>query len=192
MRTKARSPAVLLLLAALALPAAAERSRTFIDEPEPVGPDLAIEPQLWEEGSAPLPPWPRDEDLVEFRIDAGSGAFRWFVDTRHLSVGADEVVRYTLVAQSRDGARNVSFEGIRCTPRGVYKVYAYGSGGDFHRAPPGDWQPIHDWGSDNYRRDLHASLLCVPLKFEPRPKKDMIRALQGRSAARENTGFMAD
>ncbi|MEA3277344.1 MAG: CNP1-like family protein [Pseudomonadota bacterium] len=184
-----------LLLLLFALPAtalSAERERPFIDEPEPGTPRSVTEPDYWEEGAAPLPAWPKDADLVEFQVDNDESPFRYFIDGKHLDAGADGIVRYTLVVESPTGARNVSFEGIRCTPKGVYKTYAYGVGDRFKAVAEGDWERIPTRGYDKYHGALYGQLLCVPLKFEPRPKKDMIRALRGRLQTKANTGFLPD
>jgi hypothetical protein len=182
-----------LVIAALFLVPALGRAqeRPFIDEPEHFTSNRVQEGEPWKEGSAGLPPWPADSDLVEFHVDGEPSPFRYFIDGKHLSVGSDGVVRYTLVVESSTGVRNVSFEGLRCTLRGVYKVYAYGSGGSFKRVEE-DWQPIQERGNDPYHRDLYQALLCVPLKMEPRPKKDMIRALEGHVHRRDNAGFLPD
>lgn len=192
---RVRSSNITLALVVAVLPllptlgSAAERP--FIDEPEPITSSRVQEGEPWKEGSTSLPPWPADSDLVEFTLDGQSSPFRYFIDSKHLAVGADGVVRYTLVVESASGMRNVSFEGLRCTPNGTYKVYAYGSAGSFKHVDQ-DWQPILDRGYDRYHRALHRILLCVPLKFEPRPKKDMIRALEGHVPRRTNAGFLPD
>ncbi len=76
------------------------------------------------------------------------------VDTKHLSVGKDEVVRYTLVARSNSGASNVSFEGIRCTLNGDYKIYGYGTGNRLKPAAEMDWRRVGKSGPESYRDDL--------------------------------------
>lgn len=178
---------LLLLIGAGPAPAA---ERFFIDEQERLVPKSVQEGAPWSEAASDLPPWPRDGDLVELKLDVAT-PFRYFIDGRNLSIGSDQVVRYTLVAESRSGARNVSVEGIRCTPQGQYKVYAYGNGGAFtpHEI---DWQPIAPREPADYHSMLHGHFLCVPLKFEPRPRKDMLRALAGHIRPRENAGFMSD
>lgn len=182
----------LLPLLALFATTAAHAERLFIDEPEPIAPRSIGEREPWKEGAAKLPPWPDDGDLVEFELDGAPSPMRFYIDGKNLNVGTDGVVRYTLVIESRSGTRNLSFEGIRCTLKGAYKVYAYGEDGKFNRTPEGDWLPISGGGHDRYHQELHRHHLCVPLKLEPRPKKDMLRALKGRIDPRANTGFLSD
>ena len=76
----------------------------------------------WREEEAPLPSYPKPEDLIEFR-PSEVASFSFFIDRASLKVGADGVVRYTLVARSPSGVDNVSYEGIRCET-GMYRVYA--------------------------------------------------------------------
>ena len=180
---------LIALSASFAVQAAKERA--FVDEPEPPTSSRVEDPEMWSERSSSLPPWPKDSDLVEFRLDNDTSSFRYFMDANHLAIGEDKVVRYTLVAASPSGARNVSFEGLRCTPKGEYKIYAYGAGDRFQPIAGADWQPVPSRG-DQLHQELHGHFLCVPLKFAPRPKKDMIRALQGPINPRQNTGFMPD
>jgi hypothetical protein len=169
----------------------AAKERTFIDEAEPTVPSSIKDAEPWKEIRAPLPPWPKDSDLIEFQLDSPS-PFRYYIDGQNLTIGADEVVRYTLVAESSSGSRNLSVEGLRCTPKGVFQVYAYGSRGSFQPLQETDWLRIQDQPGDELHRELHRHFLCGPLTFQPRPKKDMIRALRGRVSERENSGFLPD
>jgi hypothetical protein len=189
---KMRTLALPVLLALIYLPpVSAATERPFIDTPEPPAPSSIKEREPWREQEVTLPPWPRDGDLVEFELDEAS-PFRYYLDGKHLSVGRDGVVRYTLVAESRSGTRNVSYEGLRCTPRGNYRIYAYGINGRFDAAPGENWQGIAGTPGDQVHRELHDHFLCGKLTFEPRPKKDIIRALKGNIHPRANTGFLPD
>lgn len=183
------APICLLLILAASTSAG---ENNFVLDPEPPGPAYLETGKAWKETMTPLPPWPQDADLIEFELDGPSAGFRYFIDGKHLGVGADQVVRYTLVAESRNGGRNLSYEGIRCTPNGQYKVFAYGSGGQFSPLDGADWQPIDEGATERSRRELWGFHFCVPRGFKPRLKKDMIRSLTGHSASRELTGFQAD
>ena len=187
-----RTPALPILLSLFYLTtASAEKERAFIDEPEPPTPRSIQEREEWKEQRAELPPWPRDADLVEFELDAPS-PFRYYIDGKHLRVGGDGVVRYTLVAEARTGTRNLSYEGLRCTPQGTYRIYAYGSNGRFQALQEENWQGVRDRPGDELHQELHGHFLCGPLTFEPRPKKDIIRALKGNIQPRDNRGFLSD
>ena len=67
----------------------------------------------WVELQAQLPSYPKPEDLLQF--DAGPASSNLhYVDGSSISVGEDGVVRFSLVVKSPAGAKNVSYEGIRC------------------------------------------------------------------------------
>jgi hypothetical protein len=188
---KRTTVAPICLLLILAAPTSAGENNFALD-PEPPGPSYEESGKAWQEATTPLPPWPKDSDLIEFEPDGPSATFRYFIDGKHLRVDADQVVRYTLVAESRNGGRNLSYEGIRCTPNGQYKVFAYGSGGQFSPLDGADWQPIAGGTAERYRHELWGFHFCVPRGFKPRLKKDMIRSLTGHTASRELSGFQAD
>lgn len=171
---------------------AAGPTGNFELDPERVGTAHVTEGKRWQEGSVALAAWPKDMDLVEWKPEGANPQMRYFVDKTSLKIDREgDVVRYVLVIQPPSGTRNVSFEGIHCTLRGDYKVYAYGVEGRFERAPPADWEPITESGAA-YRFDLFRHRFCVPRETEARPIKDMIRALRGRVSANESTGFQAD
>ena len=185
--------AALLLLPGLAWGANVGRDDAFVPDPESVRPKSIEEGEAWKEGRVTLPPWPSDSDLQEFEPDGPPGPFRFYIDTRHLSTDTQgAVVRYVVVAESGSGTRNVSYEGIRCTLRGGYKVYAYGAGGRFAEAEETDWLPIPTTGSEAYREDLWRNRFCVPRETRVKPVREMIRSLKGRGVPREHTGFQAD
>ncbi len=188
-------PAALLALAAVLTLSCrpALGANNFELDPDRVGTKDIVEGESWAEGALTLPAWPRDSDLVEWVPDGMDTELRYFIDSANLRLDpSGEVVRYTLVIEAPSGTRNVSHEGIHCTLRGAYKIYAYGIDGRFDRVPPADWARIAETGSESYRNDLHRHRFCVPRETQARPVKDMIRALRGRVSATESTGFQAD
>jgi hypothetical protein len=120
--------------------------------------ERAQEAKNWHEEHIALPPYPKRGDLVEF--DAGPGTdFRFFVDSTSLSVGADGVVRYVLVARSPQGAENVSFEGLHCGDA-EYKVYATGrSDRRWVAARGARWRPVAERAGP-WRRTLADDYFC--------------------------------
>ncbi len=84
--------------------------------------------QEWQEGDIPAPPAFALADLVPFVVSVNS-ELRFGVAPGSLSVGADGVVRYVVVARSPTGALNVAFEGLRCKT-GEMKTYARWSPAD--------------------------------------------------------------
>ncbi len=187
-----RSLVLTLLLVLLSGPVLSANNRPFVDEAEaPTPSSINDEDAAWTEGATTLPPWPKDGDLVEFQVDDPSSRFRQYIDGKNIRIGADAAVRYTLVVEAPSGVRNVSFEGLRCTPAGAYKIYAYGNNGRFEKTE-GEWQKIHGRSHDTIHRDLHKLILCIPRAFEPRSKKDIIRAMRARVPVETNTGFIGE
>jgi hypothetical protein len=183
-------PALGLLLAAVAVQA----QSPFVFGPEEVTPKSVKPGAKWSEGDVALPAWPEYRDLIPIALDQpGSSGFSYFIDQASLDTGEDGVVRYTLVAESRSGHRNISFEGIRCTPRGDFRLYAYGQNNDFEPIVDSQWQRIDQGGSHPVRHELWRHYLCVPRLFAPRPTRDQLRMLQsGRVPEIENSGFLAN
>ena len=86
------------------------------------------EPEIkpWVEADYALPPFPKDEDLVEFEVD-GAPNVRAYVDRTAIGAGTpDGVVRYVMVVRTSGGATNVSYEGLRCDTN-EYRIYATGT-----------------------------------------------------------------
>lgn len=76
----------------------------------------------WAEIEVQLPEFPETENLIPFQV----GAIRdrqFFIDGRSISIGSDEVIRFSVVVISASGARNISFEGLRCAT-GERRLYA--------------------------------------------------------------------
>jgi hypothetical protein len=187
-------PAALLMLAVNAVNA----ETPFVNDAEPDAPSSVREGRKWEEQAVRMPAWPQDADLIEIKVDGSDGRFRHYIDGKTLSIGEDDVVRYTLVTESGSGARNVSYEGLRCTPKGRFKVYAYGTGQDSSGrfTPTGiaeNWRQIDQRAGDAFRYELWRHYLCVPRLFKPRDRKDQLRMLKsGRVPQVENAGFLSN
>lgn len=89
-----------------------------------------------EQAPTKLPGYPKPENLIRF--DTGrTSQFDFFVDRNSLSVGADGVIRFTVVAKA-PAASNVMYEGMRCPAR-ERRIYAYGQ-------PDGTWREVADSG----------------------------------------------
>lgn len=148
-RLASRAAAGIALLLACHLPAAATSfDEEFDDEQKP-----------WEEIAVQLPAPPAPENLAVF--DTGPlSAYTFAVDTKSVTVGGDGVVRYTLVATSRGGARNVSYEGIRCATY-ERKLYAFGRpDGSWSRSRRDQWERIQSYGANPQHAALFKDFFC--------------------------------
>lgn len=144
----------------------------------------------WEEEATELPGYPEDENLLEFRVDQPGSKFRYFIDTKSISVGEnDGVVRYTLMIRSRSGSRNVMFEAMNCTQR-QYKTFAYGtSKGAFQAVRKPKWRPVRETTNVRYRQDLWEFYLCDFETRKTRTTQQIIDAIRYPQENRQDTGF---
>ena len=113
----------------------------------------------WEEIAIQLPAAPKPENLLPFYVSA-TATQRFAIDASSLSVGADGVIRYTLVATSEAGARNVSYEGIRCQSY-ERKLYAFGRpDGSWSRSRRDTWERITGNAANRYHAALFKDYFC--------------------------------
>jgi len=113
-----------------------------------------------QEDKVKLPPAPKVEDLIEFDAGPTRRGFEHFVDGATLSLGEDGVIRYTLVITSNAGARNVTYEGIRCTTA-ERKVYAFGRrNGTWSEARDLEWRRIDQSTADGPIYILYNDFFC--------------------------------
>ena len=117
------------------------------------------ETEAWVEAETVFPPYPKPENLIPFEVSPVTRN-RHFVDATSVTAGKDNVVRYTVVIEAGGGARNVSFEGMRCGA-GERRIYAYGQ-------PDKTWSQSRNevWGAINfdsvfsYQKVLYEDYFC--------------------------------
>jgi hypothetical protein len=113
----------------------------------------------WQEMAVQLPGPPRDADLVPFSVSA-TATQQFAIDSRSLRVGEDGVIRYTLVAISPSGARNITYEGIRCAAF-EKKLYAFGrADGTWSRSRRDQWEPIVRNAANRQQATLAQDYFC--------------------------------
>lgn len=114
----------------------------------------------WKEAEFTLPAKaPQDADLVSFPT-LPSATLDYAIDTKSVQVTADGVVRYVAVIRSKQGARNVSFEGIHCSSF-ESRLYATGRpDGTWVAARNSEWRPIRPYGTTAYQGILFRDYLC--------------------------------
>ena len=117
-------------------------------------------PALFVEGEVTMPALPGDDNLAELRVSAVTSN-RFFVGLDSVSLGADNVIRYALVVTTPGGARNVSFEGMRCDAR-AWKLYATGQNGAWVPARGSDWKPIESKTVNRHHAALWRDYFCPP------------------------------
>ena len=113
----------------------------------------------WQEVAIQLPAAPRQECLLPFYVSAATDN-EFFIDSSTLTVGADGVVRYALVIQAPGGARNISFEGIRCETR-ERRIYASGRlDGSWSKSRNNEWRRILDVPGNRHHASLFNDYFC--------------------------------
>lgn len=120
---------------------------------------IAEDDPNWQEQDVSFPDVPKDAGWVAFDPGAAT-AHRYYVDLPSLTVGADGVVRYVLLVQSQGGARNVRFEGMRCSTK-EWRLYAtLRRDGAWVKSRNESWDRLRDGVSDQHRVSLFADFFC--------------------------------
>jgi CNP1-like family len=123
-----------------------------------------------------LPPYPKPENYLPFQVSA-TMPFAFFVDAKSISVGADGVVRYSLIARSSDGALNISYEGMRCSD-GRLRVYAFGrSDRTWFKVRDPKWEVIRKNPRNAQRAVLFNDFFC-PVTGNIATAEQGVRALK--------------
>jgi len=148
--------ALLLAAAAIAMVPAAHAVRDRSKE-NPIT-NFPEEAQ-WSERNATPPAYPQDRDLAELKL-TGSTRNRFLVDTKSLSVGEDEVVRFVLVIETPEKAHNVTFSGLRCETQ-EWKDYAFANRDRTWRVDEtAEWRLIQERNRNNYQHTLFKDYFC--------------------------------
>lgn len=141
------------IFAILAIAASACHAQSRIDE------DVDDTDKAWTEMAALLPAAPAVENLLPFYVSPTTTQ-TFAIDAKSISVDANGVVRFTLVATSSSGAKNISHEGIRCDIR-QKKMYAFGHpDGSWSRARRDQWEPININAANRQHAALAEDYLC--------------------------------
>lgn len=166
--------AVALLTGTVAASAQSQFEEDFDDKEKP-----------WQEIAVQLPPAPKPENLVQFYVSP-TATQTFAVDTQSLSVGSDGVVRYTLVAVSESGARNVSYEGIRCESY-ERKLYAFGQpDGTWSRSRRDQWERITGYTSNRQQAALAKDYFCMEKTVAGKAENMVERLRHSKTLAPQN------
>lgn len=165
--TVRRLAAVLITAVAASLPLHAQTTRQDeLDEAK----------ANWQEIDVQLPAMPEAANLLPFDVSAAATQ-KSAIDGKSLSVGVDGVVRFTLVTISQAGARNISYEGIRCASH-ERKLYALGrADGSWSRARRDEWQPIANNAINRQQAALAQDYFCLDSSLAG-SATDMLKRLQ--------------
>ncbi len=108
-----------------------------------------------------LPPLPQASNLLPFNVSQNT-PLTFSIDKTSLTVGDDGVIRYTVVAASPSGARNVNYEGIRCD---TYEWRRYASinedGTGWDRGSAFEFKRIENGELNAYQAALYQDYFCT-------------------------------
>lgn len=110
--------------------------------------------EQWREDKVGYPAMPQPSGLVS--IDIPGSSVEYALDRKSLSVGGDEVTRYTIAVASA-GARNVLYEALRCSTREFRTIGFASSSGDWRPLNRSRWQRIRP---SDFRWVLWNEVLC--------------------------------
>mgnify|MGYP003384396122 CR=1 FL=1 len=115
------------------------------------------EEQQVAEAKIQLPAPPFADKLVAFYSNAAQS---FVLDMASLSITADGIVRYTVVSTSAAGAKNISYEGIRCATL-EKKLYAIGRpDGTWSNARISKWDLIYNNNFNRHHAVLAFDYFC--------------------------------
>jgi hypothetical protein len=131
-----------------------------------------------------LPPPPlRAEALMTLDVPHFPGR-EVSIDRTAITIGPDEVVRYTLAATSASGLRQVSHEGIRCGPDEWRGYFLGRPDGGWSRDYTSQWQRVSDAGPGAIRYLLAKAYFCTPQGRPVATLEDVFDRLAGSSVMR--------
>jgi len=134
------------------------------------------EDKPWAEVAASLPPYPKSGNLIPFEVSSATRN-KFFIDADSISVGSDKVVRYTVVIEAAGGAKNISYEGLRCET-GERRLYAYGhDAGSWSKARNAQWETIRMRSLLSYHKALYEDYFC-PGGINVRTAKEAVERLR--------------
>jgi len=120
---------------------------------------LATPDPDWKESEAPPPPAVRVERLVP--LDVPGSSLRFGVDPHSVTLAADGIVRYVVVATGSAGAVNGMYEGLRCNTSEV-KVYArHNPDSGWVPVRDAQWQGLHDVPHSKHSLQIARNGACV-------------------------------
>ena len=134
-------------------------------------------PRIWSEIDLELPKEGPSNDLRTFYV-SNTTSLIFEVDAKSISIGKDDVIRYIMVITSPSGARQITYEGIRCEK---YESRHYASYQILEKRwvknPYSKWDIIHGGGRNRYHAALAQDAFC-DFKNPRRNREEILRLLK--------------
>ncbi len=134
-------------------------------------------PRFWSEVEIELPKEGPSNDLRPFYVSANT-PLTFAIDAKSLSIGKDDVTRYIIVITSPSGAKQVSFEGIRCE-KYEWRNYASYSPSEkkWVKNPTSRWLGIQGGSYNRYHAALVQDAFC-DINTPRRNREEILRLLK--------------
>lgn len=127
--------------------------------------------EAWKEGELRLPDYPVEDKLIEVGMERNISPFKYYIDPDSLTLGEDDVVRYTVVVKSSSGATNVIYEGLRCSVT-EYRTYAFGtSDKKMSKARVSEWKRFYNADSMVHRYNFYHYYMCSKIQSPYSPEE---------------------
>ncbi|MBR7799494.1 CNP1-like family protein [Undibacterium fentianense] len=115
------------------------------------------EVKVWIDSPVHFPASPISENLLAFYSNESQ---RFFIDRLSVSVAADGSFRYTIVSISSTGAKNVSYEGLRCDSN-EKRLFAFGRhDGSWSASRRDNWDGFSARGINQQHATLAWDFVC--------------------------------
>lgn len=133
-------------------------------------------PRFWNEAEVKLPSAPPSKQLKPFFVSINT-PLTFAIDADSIELGKDDVLRYIIVITSPSGAKQVSYEGIRCEKH-EWRLYGtLQNDGQWRKNPGSKWQFIMPNNYNRYHSALVKDAFCEN-SIPRRNIKEIISLLQ--------------
>lgn len=113
--------------------------------------------KVWVDSPVTLPAAPLRENLIRFYSNSNQV---FFIDSKSISIVADGSVRFTLVSNSQAGAKNISYEGLRCDTN-QKRLFAFGrADGSWSNSRRNEWDSFNNKGVNQHHSSLAWDFMC--------------------------------
>ena len=133
-----------------------------------------------------LPPFPEEANLLFFYVSPIQTQ-KFAIDETSLVVGESEI-RYTLVAISPSGVKNITYEGMQCNG-GKYRRYAFGRfDNTWSLSRRDEWRDIHFLDANRPQASLALNFFCQGKSIAGAPKDMLFKIRHNRSLQEDKWG----
>jgi hypothetical protein len=113
----------------------------------------------WKEVDVPPPPAFRLQGLIP--LDLPGSTLRFGVDATSVTLGADGIVRYVVVASSPTGTVNAMYEGLRCGTAEVKTYARHNPDSGWAPVESPQWRPLHGNSQSRHSLIIARTGACV-------------------------------